>query len=106
MPRFLVKGRLKPGRKSELAARIKDGSLAQGAPYQEELVRGLREGHAVRDDVYFMLESRTENLPDERDVIEHFFDIVTVLRVNEVPQEEFDAMKDFDDLPEWAGVDR
>lgn len=105
MPKFLVKGRIKPGRKADLASRMQGESLAKGSPHQEELLSALRDGHAVRDEVYFMLEAEDESLDEKRAVVEGYFAILTVLPVGDVADEDLVRIEGEDALPHWAGVD-
>lgn len=106
MTRYLVKARLKPGKKSELAAHIKEGTIAEGTDVEAPLLEGLRQGRATRYDAFVTVDVDEGQLDLVREYLGEYLDVERVVLERDVPAHTLDDLTSYDPLPEWAGVDR
>src|SRR3954453_20525879 len=78
--RYLVKARLKPGRKQALLAAIRAGTLGRGSVAGDEYLRNMQQDGKTHDGAAPWVEVWFCNTPlaEERPYWEEFFDLITV----------------------------
>jgi hypothetical protein len=78
--RYLVKARLKPGRKQALLTAIRAGTLGRGSVAGDEYLHNMRQASITRDGAAHWVEVCFCNTPlaEERPYWEEFFDLITV----------------------------
>ena len=78
--RYLVRAKLKPGRKRALVQAIRDGTLGQGSVAEGEYLRNMREARQFPDGTARWVEVCycPTPLAEERSYWEEFFDLVKV----------------------------
>ena len=78
--RYLVKARVKRGRKSALLTAIADGSLGRGSVAGDEYLQNMREARAAPNGTAHWVETCFCETPlaEERPYWEQFFDLVSV----------------------------
>lgn len=107
MSDILVKARLKPGHKADLAAQIAGGTLAHGSPHEAALQRCLEEGRGIdnADDAYFTFPAEGDRIPDRaREVLERYFVLEREIPRAAVPSGELTRIEAFTPIPEWLGI--
>ena len=78
--RYLVRGRLKPGKEAELLAAIERGTLGAGSVAEGEYLRNMHDARLFSDGTARWVEVCYCNVPleEERPYWEEFFDLVKI----------------------------
>lgn len=108
MSDILVRARLKPGHKADLAAQLAGGSLAKGSDIEEPLQRALLEGRGIGngDDAYLTYPAEGDRLPEHaREVLERYFVVEEEIPKEAIPSGEIGRIETLTPLPEWLGID-
>jgi len=100
--RYLVKARLKPGRKEALLAAIRTGKLGQGSVAGDEYLHNMRQARITESGAAHWVEVCFCNTPlaEERPYWEEFFDLVSVKDAHSRKQ-----CRDLNGTEPWACCD-